>query len=210
MGGRRGQDRSAGLPVIVLGAGRGRRLGGPKLLAMHGGRGFLQRILDRCAETASPVTLTLAPETRAAAEALLRQWNIRDAWPQPALVETDPAGDMLSSLQAALRAAPHPPGAWVWPVDAPFISAAGWRAAAEEAAADPERVLLLRSGGRGGHPLWLPASLHPAVLSGRWDNGLAGLIQGLAPGQVRRLELPGEQLRDVNTPEDLPPLKPAE
>jgi len=35
----------AGPHVVLLGAGHGRRMGGPKVLTRHGGRTFLERIL---------------------------------------------------------------------------------------------------------------------------------------------------------------------
>ncbi|MDH4246857.1 MAG: nucleotidyltransferase family protein [Deltaproteobacteria bacterium] len=198
------------LPVIVLAAGRGRRLGLPKLLAAYAGRTFLERILIRCAHSGSPVTLTVSPDLRARAEAALQDLQTRLGLPRPKVVEADPDGDMLDSLKTALRAEARAPGVWVWPVDAPFISAPGWTSAVAAVRTDPARVLQLRCGGRGGHPLWLPDSLRPALLTGHWENGLAGFLAGLERPRLHCLELAGEHLRDVNTPEDLHALTLAE
>src|SRR3972149_3370776 len=62
---------ASGQPVIVLAAGHGRRLGGPKAFAEHHGRTFLERILARCREREARVTLVSDPRFRARMEALL-------------------------------------------------------------------------------------------------------------------------------------------
>ena len=45
-------------PVLLLGAGLGRRMGEPKVFTRAGEKSFLERILARCRESGSPVTLT--------------------------------------------------------------------------------------------------------------------------------------------------------
>ena len=136
----------AGQPVIVLAAGHGKRMGGPKLFTEHEGRTFLERILQRCRETSARVTLVSDPRFRPRLEALLSTLPA----PFPRIVEADGTLDMLDSVQAALRAGPYEPGVWLWPVDAPFISAAGWRRAVEKVARVPNSVRKLRAGGRTG------------------------------------------------------------
>src|SRR5689334_25211966 len=51
----------AGRAVIVLAAGHGTRMGGPKAFTRFGDRTFLERILDRCAESDAEVTVTVDP-----------------------------------------------------------------------------------------------------------------------------------------------------
>jgi CTP:molybdopterin cytidylyltransferase MocA len=192
-------DAAAGAPVIVLGAGHGTRLGGPKLFARHGGRTFGERILERCRETGARVILVSDPRFRARLEALLAELPA----PLPRVVEADGTQPMLCSLRAGLRAGPCEPGFWLWPADAPFISPQGWRRAVAAAAGEPAAVWKLRAGGRSGHPIWMPAGLVPAILAGQWSDGLRGLLRQIPPGQIRVLELEGEFLEDIDTPEQL-------
>jgi len=190
---------SAPQAVLILAAGHGRRMGGPKALAVARGRTFLEHILARCAEGGAPVTVTVDAAFRERVAALPGTEGV--CW-----VEADGTRPMLASVQAALAAAPFAGGLWVWPVDAPFISAAGWaRARAAEAAA-PEAVWKLRAGGRTGHPTWFPAWSVPLLRAGSWPDGLRGFLAGHA-GSVRRLALEGEVLTDVNTPQALAALE---
>jgi CTP:molybdopterin cytidylyltransferase MocA len=189
----------AGPAVIVLAAGHGTRMGGPKAFAEHHGRTFAERILERCREAAARVTLVSDPRFKARMEALLA----RLPPPLPRIVEADGTRDMLDSVQAALRAGPYEPGFWLWPVDAPFISAAGWRRAVEQAADDPGVIWKLRSRDRTGHPAWFPFTVTPAILGGHWPDGLRGFLATVPPERIQFLALDEEFLEDIDTPDRL-------
>lgn len=199
-----GAGPAPGPAVLVLAAGHGTRMGGPKALARAGGRTLLARILERCGEAGASVTAVVDPSFKARVLAALPH-------PLPASVrwvEADGALPMLASIQAGLRAAGPGGehwrgGCWLWPVDAPFISSAGWRRAGARARAEPARILKLRADGRTGHPLWLPAWCVAPILAGDWADGLRGYLAGVPPGRNAALELPGEMLGDVNTAEAL-------
>ncbi len=187
-----------GQPVVVLGAGHGRRMGKPKVFAELDGRTFLERILERCRETGSPTTLVLDPVFRARAEALLARFPP----PPPAIVAADGTLPMLASLQAALREGSMPAGCWCWPVDAPFISAMGWDLAVETVRGQPGDIWKLRSGDRGGHPIWLPDWAGEEIARRDWPRGLRGFL-ATCPDRIYVLTLDAEELRDFDTPEQL-------
>ncbi len=192
-----------GQHVLVLAAGQGRRMGGPKLFAHHRGRGFLERILTRCRESASLVTLVTDPRHSDGLESLMAALPAALLAPVPRVVHADGEADMLASVRAALRAGPYEPGYWLWPVDAPFISAAGWARAVQTAGRDPNVIWKLRVGGRTGHPIWYPFHTARAILSGDWPDGLRGYLATVPPERIQVLELPGEYLEDVDTPQQL-------
>ena len=190
-------------PVVVLGAGHGTRMGGPKIFARHEGQTFLERILARCRETASPVTLVVDPAFREKVLALLAEARIS---PLPRLVDADGAGPMLASVQAALRLGGFDAGFWCWPVDAPFLSEPGWVMAVEGMQTQPDHIWKLSTGGETGHPVWFPGWAVPEIIAGDWPGGLQGFMENNAR-QVLVLELEGEELRDFNTQEQLAGLR---
>ena len=192
--------------VLVLGAGYGRRMGGPKIFLQQGEDGFLRRILVRCQESKSPVVL-VCPQGSLEQVRKLVPGGLK----LPLLVEGDGNQPMLASLQVGLRLArqkglvvggDRPDGFWVWPVDAPDISGAGSAKAVQAVAEAPEMVWKLRSGGKTGHPTWFPGWSVAEILAGTWPDGLLGFLQQV-PDRIRALELNGEKLVDYNTPEEL-------
>jgi len=191
---------AAAQPVVVLAAGHGTRMGGPKAFAQVGSATFLERILARIGEAGCPAIVTVDPEFRPRVEALLK------GLPRTAarLVAVDGRLPMLASVQAGVSALDRAArGAWLWPVDAPLLSAEGWRRARETVAAQPEAILKLHAQGRTGHPTWFPRWACDAIAAGRWEDGLLGFLAAVPPERIAHLELPGETLADFNTPEQL-------
>jgi CTP:molybdopterin cytidylyltransferase MocA len=189
--------------VIVLAAGHGKRMGGPKAFVRYHDRTFLEHILDRCAESGSPVTITVDGSFKARLLALLQANPIPHAQLDLHWVEVDGRLPMVASLQAALMAGNFGHGFWLWPVDAPFLSADGWRMLGAAVAAHAEQILKPRSGDRTGHPVWFPGWAVARIVSGEWPTGLRGFLQTCDPDRIRVLDLPGERLNDVDTPEEL-------
>lgn len=200
---RRSNAARRGLPVIVLAAGHGKRMGGPKAFVRYQDRTFLELILDRCAESESPVTITVDRSFKARLLALLEAHPVPHAQLDLHWVEVDGRLPMVASLQAALMAGDFGNGFWLWPVDAPFLSADGWRMLGAAVAAHAEQILKPRSGGRTGHPVWFPGWTVARIASGNWPTGLRGFLEACDPARIRVLDLPGERLNDVDTPEEL-------
>jgi CTP:molybdopterin cytidylyltransferase MocA len=178
-------------------------MGGPKAFTRFGDRTFLERILDRCAESGSAVTVTVDPRFKARVLALLKSRPMPRAHLHLRWVEVDGRQPMLASVQAALAAGGCEAGCWLWPVDAPFLSPAGWRLLCSAVAANAAQILKPQSDGRSGHPVWFPGWAVPRMLQGHWPNGLLGFLAECPPEQFRKLDLPGEHLNDVDTPEEL-------
>ena len=210
-----------GLPVLITAAGHGRRMGQPKLFVSHQGKSFLQHILERCRESRSPVTLTyermmekavlahLETITETINETIAASTAPAGEYPQPRLVPANGNHPMLASVRAALRLGGFEPGFWLWPVDAPFISPAGWDAATAAVSRDPSVIWKLRyrdkAGNRvkTGHPTWFPFYTIPAIMAGNWNDGLRGLMKESPPERIQVLQLEDEILTDFNTPEEL-------
>ena len=146
------------------------------------------------------------PRDKAPLERLLTSLPPVLTAPFPRMVKADGEEDMMASVRAALAQGPYEPGFWLWPVDAPFISAGGWRLAVETAARDANVVWKLRVRGSTGHPIWFPFHTAAAILAGSWPDGLRGFLKTQATQatvRIQALALEDEFLDDVNTQEQL-------
>lgn len=135
--------------VLVLAAGRGRRMGGPKALMTVEHQPWWIRQRRRIAEVGIPMTWVVSPQ-------VLDAMRLADpGLDESDLALVDPDRPMFDSLLAALdtcRSRP-PAGVFVLPVDCPAPGSEVWRAlAAEDHAAVPT------INGLSGHPVYLPWS----------------------------------------------------
>lgn len=151
--------------AVIVAAGQGARLGGvAKALLPLGDDTFLQAIL-RTAKTAGVVDAMVvvgAPFADAVAA---------HAQACGAAVVHNPAPQrgMASSIALGFGAIAHSPagitGAWLWPVDHAWVSAATLNrvraAGAQFDAAIP--IFESEGGARGGHPVWIARAAWPAL-----------------------------------------------
>ena len=177
---------------VVLAAGASSRMGTPKALLDAGGRTFVAAIAQAArAAGVQSIVVVLGPPHDAAIRAALGADLIVANNPQP-------ERGMLSSVQAGVRALPPVDATLIWPVDNPAVKQETVRAVL----AGGETVIPTH-GGRGGHPLRVPASRFAELLAIDSPLGLRALIQA-QPSTVVRLAVDDPSiLIDVDTPEDL-------
>jgi len=132
--------------VLILAAGRGTRMGGPKALMLANGRPWWQIQHSRVQALGIPTT-----------------WVVSEAVKKVVLVGAGTAGPprmvvandglpMFSSLVAGLRLLSGPDGVFVLPVDTPAsTNRANW-----EALAAPGKVSIPTFQSKKGHPVFLP------------------------------------------------------
>ncbi|MCS6915175.1 MAG: nucleotidyltransferase family protein [Myxococcales bacterium] len=181
---------------MILAAGASRRMGRPKALLPVPGTGepFLERIV-RTARTAGVqalVTVVAPPHGAAIREAL------------PALVlawNPEPERGMLSSVWCGLAALPPGlAGVLLWPVDVPLVQPTTVQRLLGE---HRGQITIPTYGSQGGHPIWIPADLIPAVYALPLQEGLRGL-RLRHPERILRLPvLDAAVVVDVDTPDDL-------
>lgn len=184
--------------VIVLAAGRGRRMGGPKALMEVDARPWWHVQRGRIAASGFPQLWVVS-------EDVARAMRESDPGGTPELLLAEPDGPMFESLLIGLRsvaATRAPQGVFVLPVDTPWPGGAAARALI---AGHPAAIPTFE--GRGGHPVWL---------SWAWVSGLlAQDAQGGIPASQRRLDAlltpiaarvpvdAPEVVLNLNTPEDV-------
>lgn len=178
------------IAALVLAAGSGRRMGGPKALLILDEETLLQRAA-RVAEAAG-----CAPVI-----AVVGDW---DPGPLAGMVSVLPnleaAEGMASSIRAGIAALPpDSEGALILTVDQPSVDADLLRRLLALAAEDPFRPAACAYGGSLGIPAILPRRLFPDLLALRGDRGAKAI---LLREHAATLPFP-EGEADLDTPGDL-------
>jgi len=182
--------------AVILAAGSGRRIGGPKALLPLEGETFFERVFRtlREAEITNVVAVVSERVQREFAD------RIREI---TFVLNPDPDSDMLTSLRMGAAKICNARGVFAVPVDHPFVRAETYRkliAAFEENSAS---VVVPAYHERGGHPALLPLAWLRALPETSWRNGLRGAMRESGVTVVRAaVDDPGV-LRNVNVPSDL-------
>jgi CTP:molybdopterin cytidylyltransferase MocA len=184
--------------AVILAAGAGERLGGPKLRLESGGRPFLDCVLAAVTGAGcAPVVCVVRAEDR--------EWSAGRLEPAggAVVVNPEPERGALSSLRLGLDRLDSCAGALVAAVDHPFVTAATCRALAAAFTARPDAVVKPVWDGRSGHPVVIPRELFARVPREDRAGGLAEVIRGSG---LREILLPVDDpgvCRNINFPADL-------
>ncbi len=189
--------------AVVAAAGRGSRMGRPKLSLPLGGRTVLEHVVaalrqggvDEVLAVVGPHDPALAPAAEAAGASVLTL--------------AEPTPDMRTTVELGLRWLesrfhPRPDDAWLLvPADHPALDADVVRRLCEAYAAQPSRSIVVPvHGGRRGHPTLIAWRHVAGVLA---HPGGKGINDYLRSQQEQILELPAPSaavLWDLDTPED--------
>lgn len=181
------------IAVVVLAAGAGSRVGGPKALLEIAGTTFLARVLAtaRAAGVARRIVV-LAPDVAVAVEADVI-----------VLRNSKPSHGPLSSLRLGLAAAADLDGVLAWPVDHPLVRADTVVRILDEARRRPAAVVIPTFAGRGGHPTFFARALYDEIAALPDGEGARGLF-ARRPDAVARIDVDDAAVvEDVDTQEDL-------
>lgn len=171
------KSRDSGVFAVILGAGHGRRAGGPKALKVLDGDLLWRQMARRFADVAKMVVVVLHPAAR---DVSIERQNVT-------AVHADPDAPMFASLVRGLALVPRGAAALVHPVDAGIPHRSLLHALIREhGELDVQRHVIapmLRDGpaqGRRGHPVLLSPTLVEELLTlptqtSRLDHVLAGL-----------------------------------
>jgi molybdenum cofactor cytidylyltransferase len=182
------------IAALVLAAGEGRRMGGPKALIEFEGETLLRRAVKvALASGCSPVVAvvgTWAPG--------LGDLGVRS------VVNAHAAEGMASSIRAGIAALPSEVrSALILTVDQPRVDAPLLRQLLALAAAEPGRPAACAYGGTLGIPALLPKRLFADLLTLRGDRGAKAI---LLRENAATLPFPAGG-SDLDTPEDLARLR---
>jgi molybdenum cofactor cytidylyltransferase len=187
------------IAVIILAAGRSRRMGRAKALLPLDGKPLLAHVIDTAvaAEELGPVVVVTGHEP-GALEPILVPRSVRAVHN-----ENFEQGGMLSSVQAGVAAvAGEADAAFVMLADQPLVRVATLRTMASAYRARRPRVIVPTYGGKRGHPVLMCGRGFVEILA---LTGDATLKTYTAAQAERTLELPADDaavLDDLDTPAD--------
>jgi CTP:molybdopterin cytidylyltransferase MocA len=194
----RGPMGAVRVVAIVLAAGEGRRMGGPKALLRLGGTTFLAhscRLLARPG-VAGVVAVLGAEAGRVRTEAGLPadvKVVVNERWRE----------GMLTSVWAGLDAAEALEGEAVLlhPTDNPFVEAATIDAVLDALAGGAE-IAVPSHAGRRGHPAGFARSVWPELRAAPLEGGARSVVAA-RPERVVHVPAGPDALADIDTPDDL-------
>lgn len=177
--------------AVVLAAGRGLRIGGPKatLAVDSAGMTFAGAVLATLREAGvETIRVVVAPGHRLA---------------EGDLVENpDPSRGMLSSVQCGLRALPAGIDAvLVWPVDHPLVRTETVTAMIARFRSGRAPVIVPSHRGRRGHPALFAAETIPELFTARPEEGARAVVHAHADRVEFEVDDPGV-VNDIDTPEE--------
>ncbi|MCX8014261.1 MAG: nucleotidyltransferase family protein [Rectinema sp.] len=182
--------------AILLAAGYSSRMGCCKPLIEVNGQSLLAMIAATFRAAGIEAIFAVTGWQREAIEQRARSAGI-----MPIYNPRFPDG-MLSSICAGLQSIPPQfDGAFIHPVDIPFIEVHTIIALERAAAGHP--ILIPRYNGQPGHPVWIARSFFKAICSWNGEDGLRGFLRTCTPHPFY-VDVSDEYiLYDIDTPADL-------
>jgi CTP:molybdopterin cytidylyltransferase MocA len=186
---------------IILAAGHGRRMGGTKQLVMWrsaaGHQPLVAAAYDAISSVCSDMIVVVGHEAEAVKTALGNR-SFR-------CVYSDPDAPMFASILAGLQAAQQRDSSAtvvIQPGDHPEVRDATLVHLAKQSQAQPERAIIPEFGGRGGHPVFIPAAIIQHVLRAECAEGLGEFWRSHSELCMRESVDDATVTRDIDTPAD--------
>lgn len=187
---------AARVAAIILAAGRGRRVGQPKLFLKAGCRTFLETVVSTLENAGvTDIVAVVREEDRERAAALARPQRVR--------VNRHPEDGPLSSLRTGIDTLPGHDGYLVFPVDHPAVDAGTIKALLAAFGDQRGSVVKPTFNGTAGHPVIIPAALAQQVPGKDIAGGLAALVAGSGRAVTPVPVADPAVLKNINTKDDL-------
>jgi CTP:molybdopterin cytidylyltransferase MocA len=178
---------------VIVGAGAGKRFGGPKAVALlPDGRRFLDAIAQTAREAGLDPIVAVLPPGVAAPEGLRVVTN------------ANAGTEQIVSIRLGLAQLVSAPvsGAIVWPVDHPFVRLESVLALLDGARRTGAQIVIPTFSSRRGHPTFFHRDSWRELMTVA-DGGARAVIRG-SPQHVCDIPVPDTGvLRGINTREDL-------
>ena len=186
------------LGCVIMAAGNARRFGENKLAAQLHGRSLILRTLEAvpAEEFAQVAVVTQYPEILA----LAKEFHFS------ALPNEHPNWGISHTISLGLSALEDCSGAMFLVSDQPLLQRESVRALAQLWRSQPSKIAALAHNGTRGNPCVFPSRFFPELLALQEDCGGNTVIRRHEEDLVL-LEVPPQELTDVDTPEAMEHLK---
>lgn len=186
-------ERAFPVAAVIVGAGAGKRFGGPKAIAtLSDGRRFLDAITE-CAMHAGldPIVAVLPAGV--------------EAFPRVQVVTNpNPESEQIVSVRLGLAHLTNSPviAAMVWPVDHPFVQLESVLAVLDGARRTGAHIVVPTHEARRGHPTFFHRDVWRELMTVA-EGGARAVIR-TDPSRVHEVAVPDRGVvRDINTREEL-------
>ena len=187
------------ITAFILAAGKSRRFGQPKVLQSFAGIPFLTRIRQNLMQIGiDRPFLILGYQARE----LIPLVPEKDSF--EIIINPRFESGMFTSVQSALRALPDSVfGTLLCLIDQPHILPQTYHRLMQSAIKNPHNIIIPTFNQRGGHPIYLPASLFEIILRANPQSTLKDILTAHR-SLILRIETDDPGIReDIDTPEDL-------
>ena len=182
---------------IILAAGRSRRAGAFKPAFLHRGKPLLAHAVDCMLPWCRQITVVAGHRHDEAADLITDRDRIQ------VVVNPDPDRGMFSSVQLGVQGVDRDcEGFFVLPADCPLVDETVYEfMIAAFRGHGGQRAIIPIHGGRGGHPVLLPAALGEVILEASPTTNLREVLKQVV---TERLEVDNASvLMDLDTADDL-------
>lgn len=184
------------LSALILAAGKGKRIGKPKLMLEFKEKSYLSIVADNLKEAGIENIFCVVRKE-------FLNWASGNVKGVSLLVNPFPENGMISSVQIGLKETVNSDGVVIIPVDHPFVSTDTVKLLIESFCINPESLIKPVFNSVSGHPIIIPPELSKKILSSGINKTLDVVIR---ESFVKKIGIntddPGV-IKNINTPEDL-------
>jgi CTP:molybdopterin cytidylyltransferase MocA len=182
--------------AVILAAGRGRRMGRPKLQLEIAGEPFLAHLIHVLREAGVAEIVCVVSEKHAS-------W-VRGNFPGvTALQNENPEAGMLTSLKIGVERLKKLKGVLVVHVDHPCVTKSTYRKLMHAFVENGDAIVKPTYQARSGHPVLIPKKLFDHIRRSGTETTLNELI---SKSKLEQVHVPCDDpgiLKNINTPEDV-------
>jgi molybdenum cofactor cytidylyltransferase len=184
------------IAALILAAGKGSRIGTPKLMLEINNKSFVNVIIDKVRSAGiEDICCTVSDNTF-----IWARENIRDC---KIAVNPEPERGMISSVYYGTMKLEECDGVMIIPVDHPFVEVDTYKSLITEFSKDIDSVFKPGYEGKSGHPVLVPYETVKSVAKENFSGGLKEVIKKSGLKQIYVEVNDKGILKNINTKEDL-------
>jgi molybdenum cofactor cytidylyltransferase len=188
--------RTRDIGAVILAAGKGGRMGRPKLLLEIGGKSFLAHLIQVLGEVGiSEIVCVVGGQ--------FASWARRH-FPRVTVVQNrNPAAGMFTSVKIGVKQLMGLKGVLIVPVDHPYVAKSTYRKLVRTFVENPDAIVKPTCRDRSGHPVLIPRKLFDHIRRAGRETTLMELI---GKSKLEQLLVPSNDpgiLKNMNTPADM-------